>query len=357
MSLLRQLFGRKPPVDPSQGSRPSETKNFDAIAAKEQIAAERPTRGAYVYVHKREDGEVFYVGKGRGNRAWQPGRGDLWTQYVQTRASGRYVVEIVADGLSDERALEFEDELIEQYGRQLVNWINSGRQFDYSALNRFHEQRDANKSFISQTRPIEVGDPEDAIRRYREAMRRSEEYNAIEYESGLVADLLTETGRGVGVRPCDDPTALDRLTVVLMRLGRHSEVIQEIDCYFGRYPDSVTENHPVLKRRKAAIDIVEGRAKPKANPVARQPKQSAIDEVVLEKMLQRARRPKCEPYELLEAAKLCRAAGHLQREHDILEELLSGPRVPGRYWLDVEKRLYHVKAILLELDQAQETGP
>jgi hypothetical protein len=71
----------------------------------------------YVYVHRRADtGEVFYVGKGRGNRAWQlAGRNKHWNCIARARG---FVVEIVRDGLQEWAAFEHEAELIALYGRK-----------------------------------------------------------------------------------------------------------------------------------------------------------------------------------------------------------------------------------------------
>jgi hypothetical protein len=84
----------------------------------------------YVYVHRRATtGEIFYVGKGRGNRAYQKDRGRHWQAIAQKH--GR-TVEIVASGLQEWYALELETDLIALYGRSdlglgpLANYTDGG---------------------------------------------------------------------------------------------------------------------------------------------------------------------------------------------------------------------------------------
>jgi hypothetical protein len=85
----------------------------------------------YVYIHRKAtNGEVFYVGKGVGRRAWVKERGNLhWQNTVQKH---NYIVEIVQDGLQEWYAFELEKNLIAYYGRadcgigNLVNHTDGG---------------------------------------------------------------------------------------------------------------------------------------------------------------------------------------------------------------------------------------
>ena len=70
----------------------------------------------YVYEHATEDGEVFYIGKGTGDRAWRKaGRSRYWNNVA--RKHGR-VVRIVEDKMSELEAFDLEKLLIAQYGRR-----------------------------------------------------------------------------------------------------------------------------------------------------------------------------------------------------------------------------------------------
>lgn len=85
----------------------------------------------YVYIHKKKtDGEVFYVGKGKAHRAWVTTyRSNFWTKVFEKHGRD---VEIVANGLSEEEALDIEKSLILFYGRRdigtgtLVNLCEGG---------------------------------------------------------------------------------------------------------------------------------------------------------------------------------------------------------------------------------------
>jgi hypothetical protein len=74
----------------------------------------------YVYIHKKSTtGEVFYVGKGSGNRAYNRSNRTLW--WKRLVAKHGYDVEIVASGLQEWYAFELEVELITRYGRRDIN--------------------------------------------------------------------------------------------------------------------------------------------------------------------------------------------------------------------------------------------
>jgi len=90
-------------------------------------------RDYYVYVHKDPSTEVpFYVGKGRGGRAYdKKRRHPAWHEKVNS-LEGSYEVELVASGLLEGEAFEKEAELIQKYGKIsegtgcLVNWTDGG---------------------------------------------------------------------------------------------------------------------------------------------------------------------------------------------------------------------------------------
>lgn len=90
----------------------------------------RKTINYYIYRHRRKDtGEVFYIGLGQGKRAFvKQGRSDFWSNI----AFKGYDVEILAQNLSKEEAVELEIFLISIYGRRdlgtgcLVNMTDGG---------------------------------------------------------------------------------------------------------------------------------------------------------------------------------------------------------------------------------------
>jgi len=85
----------------------------------------------YVYFHvNAQTNEIFYVGKGNGNRAKaKTRRSDRWINYVNKYG---YYVRIVKDCLSNEDALELEELIIKVLGRKdtgngvLINMTDGG---------------------------------------------------------------------------------------------------------------------------------------------------------------------------------------------------------------------------------------
>jgi|GEM_PF-2045562 len=204
----------------------------------------------YVYVHRDPNGQIFYVGKGTGRRAWSDQRHSVWHKYVQERCGGTYTVQIVSYHEGSDEAEESEGRLITRYGKQLVNWDNSERQFDYPALERFHAARNANRAFVAETKPLESTNIEQAVERYKQAMVRMYEYESITLEHGLIPEMLTGSfqcgGGGINI--------LDRLTLCLYRLGRGRELSEAVDDFLRRFPEAAGLGmmQPVLKRRERA---------------------------------------------------------------------------------------------------------
>ena len=201
----------------------------------------------YVYFHRDNDGSIFYVGKGTGRRAWSQDRHAVWHKYVNERLNGQYSVEIHKDGLQENEAEKLEDELIEKYGGQIVNWINPGRDFDYQALEEFHRLRNANREFVDETKQIESTNIVEAVERYRVALKRMREYESLTLERGLVAELGGGPDWG-------DINILNRITVCLQKQKRHAELIKEAEEYFSEFPSAknMSIGKQVIKRVEKA---------------------------------------------------------------------------------------------------------
>lgn len=94
----------------------------------EPTPASYPKRSAsfYVYLHRRAtDGRVFYVGKGKGKRAYdRSSRNNYW---LSTVAKHGYTVEYVVSDVQEWYAMEVERDQISYYGRdQLCNMTDGG---------------------------------------------------------------------------------------------------------------------------------------------------------------------------------------------------------------------------------------
>lgn len=83
----------------------------------------------YVYLHRRKtDNKVFYVGKGKGKRAYRPyGRNRRWTSTAKKHG---FCVEIVFDNLTESEAFELEIETIKEmryiFQETLCNMTDGG---------------------------------------------------------------------------------------------------------------------------------------------------------------------------------------------------------------------------------------
>lgn len=82
----------------------------------------------YVYVHRKlSDNSPFYVGKGKGDRAYKKsGRNQRWLRTVQKHG---YLVEIVFDSLTEEEAFQCEKDTIlefKYFGYDLCNMTDGG---------------------------------------------------------------------------------------------------------------------------------------------------------------------------------------------------------------------------------------
>ena len=62
----------------------------------------------YLYAHKDLDGTVFYIGKGKGNRAYNQKRNKIWKKI----ASDGYSIEFIKENMTEEHALAEEEFLI-----------------------------------------------------------------------------------------------------------------------------------------------------------------------------------------------------------------------------------------------------
>jgi hypothetical protein len=80
----------------------------------------------YIYFHiNLVSNEVFYVGKGKGRRAWRKfGRSQYWNRIVNKYG---YRVDIIHENLSEKRAFDWEKLYISMFGRKnLCNLTDGG---------------------------------------------------------------------------------------------------------------------------------------------------------------------------------------------------------------------------------------
>lgn len=106
----------------------------------------------YMFLDPLRGDEPFYVGKGKGKRAWaHTGNSHTDNRIRGIRAAGfRHTVRVVRDGLSETTALKVEAFLILKLGRadlgtgSLTNWHGSGA--DARILNKTHHSLACSKA-------------------------------------------------------------------------------------------------------------------------------------------------------------------------------------------------------------------
>ena len=89
------------------GPRPAISFTFGGDARRGLqllLSGDRGTGQHYVYLHRGARDEVFYVGKGKGDRAYSRDRDPLWHHYLETRCNGQYTVEIVRRYETEDKA-------------------------------------------------------------------------------------------------------------------------------------------------------------------------------------------------------------------------------------------------------------
>lgn len=215
-------------------------------------ANQQNPRRSYVYAHMDSAGKIFYVGKGERRRAWSTDRHPLWRRYVEKHLGGNYQVRILQDNLSAGEAEEVEAAWIAQCSDDLVNWSNMGRATDFQALEHYHKLRDANRALIQQAKAIEKGDLVQAVKIYVQAIEAIRGYAFINYEKGLVGQLLGEQDDELG--RSGQIEALDRLTMCLIKLKRPTEAAQHANRYFALYRRDLqlTASQRIAKRIEKA---------------------------------------------------------------------------------------------------------
>lgn len=144
----------------------------------------------YVYLHrKKTDGEIFYIGKGRGKRAWKKTQRSDWWKRIEAK-HGRDV-EIVLRGLTDEQAYDLERGLIEWVGLDNLCNLRDGGSGGFAMKDSVKEHlRKINKGrFVSQ-------ETREKMRIAATGFRHSEE----------TKERLREIGRAQSKKPATEET-------------------------------------------------------------------------------------------------------------------------------------------------------
>lgn len=203
----------------------------------------------YVYAHLDSMGSAFYIGKGTSRRAWVGERSYPWPEYVRDRLQGHYVVELLAEGMTEHVAELVEHRLQELYSKELIVGGSGGDIVDYAAYERFMNLSADARRVFTRARVLEERDSTEAERLYRESIRLISEASELRFEEGLAASFRESQPR-VGI-----VNAIDRLTLLLHRAGRDREAVEAAREYFEKFAgDRVRSTGVAVLKRIARLE-------------------------------------------------------------------------------------------------------
>lgn len=200
----------------------------------------------YVYTHKDKDGTVFYVGKGTGDRAYSRERSPEWFEYLDKKSDGKFSVEIVRDGISEEDALEIEDNVMKAHGGTIINRVNPHAPYD---PNKFRAYCEAQRSFG------------ETLKRATNFQKAKEFDKAIpEFEAAYAhhLEMVRNADYDLGARNGLKSTAFayhpmsalaDGYSMVLAKAGRNRELIAFAERYFRDYAAPYNKAEDTLRKR------------------------------------------------------------------------------------------------------------
>jgi hypothetical protein len=197
----------------------------------------------YVYVHKDENGRVFYVGKGTGNRAWSEDRDVQWHQHV-ARLGGKYMVEIVRDGISEEDALQIEDAAMAQHGDSIINLQNFHAPHDSTKLLAYSKAMGDYSIAFREATTLAEGNKHEAARLRFEAA----------YAAWVEAMRHYDYRLGAWENPGRSPpvTLADKYTKYLFQGGQLERVVAFEEQFLRDFPGD--ETRPVIRALRKRAD-------------------------------------------------------------------------------------------------------
>lgn len=167
-------------------------------------------------------------------------RHELWYRYVD-KYKGKYKVKIVKDKIDENEALWLEEDLMRQYGGQLVNWANLGLESNVEVNTQYWDMRQENKRLLDKANKLEKENLEKAIKCYRESLSKMIVYEKIDTNTrkhtGIAAKVYEEMSSSMVNTGNTD--ILSRLTICLKRLKIQEESVSAVKKYLEEFPDAL----------------------------------------------------------------------------------------------------------------------
>jgi hypothetical protein len=199
----------------------------------------------YVYVHKDAAGTVFYVGKGTGDRAHSLDRPPEWEEYVAKKSGGKYTVEMVREGISEDDALVVEDAAMALHASTIINRVNMHAPYDSAKMLAYCDAlRAYDKSLELADDLAKGGNIEKAASEFEAAYSiYFEVVKNADYDQGARSGLNAAAFRF-------HPHALaDRYTKALAKAGRYGDLVAFAERYFRDYGAPSNRTEEALKNR------------------------------------------------------------------------------------------------------------
>ena len=196
----------------------------------------------YVYVHKDAQGKIFYVGKGTGDRAESRDRGADWSHYVERILGGKYEVEIIRDGISEEDALQVEDAVMAEHAATIINRQNFHAPVETAELFTYSDAMKAySQAFNAAVEFEKAGAVDEAARSYEASYGHYVRAMGHNYDRSARQQLSL---------PAIGPNqTVTRYTSLLAKQGKHQRVVEFTEQYFRDFA-TVAENTIVAAIRK-----------------------------------------------------------------------------------------------------------
>jgi len=180
----------------------------------------------YVYVHKKSDGEIFFVGNGCGDRATSGEHPPYWKHFTENILNNVFSIEIIKDNIDMDSAIEIKEGILNIYADQVINLQNSHRKFDMERFKVYHEAISNFNQHLNKGLEFEkTGDIELAIQSYENAYFYY--INAMDlrdYEGGEIY-LQAHT-------PIPPTKLVDRISLCLLNSNQFQKLIDFSKKYF-----------------------------------------------------------------------------------------------------------------------------
>jgi hypothetical protein len=232
---------------------------------------------SYVYSWCDKNDNVFYVGKGFGDRAWSQDGHHHALRYATHFLGGQYAVHILCDKLTDSVATRIEEQLLNRFGNAFANWANAClvlhlplAELEVGRKTPLQQERRAQLQGLLKQHP-KGQDKIEALHRFIAELRAAEQadedaarVDALKFEHiSLLHRMRLRIAEPRQNAVLAD--AVSRLVTELERLQRYREVIAAVDEFRASHPAHFVDlshaggcrvcrrDEALLKKRDAAI--------------------------------------------------------------------------------------------------------